>query len=262
MKTLLSIMLVLTVLGNAHAQNYDTLPPASKENSAPTQGSTDTVQVAPAATPSDPNACVDDPRLNDIVTFMESTTIPNPKLTITPESFILLDAEVAKAMGGKMIVCPNNPVLKNGQTMKQIVVSFHTVMDKLTQSAIAGDFENIKNIVKSYKVAPMEPQEVITLLSPMELNEKTRKEFYEALGMRDPGEKKVSGLFYPIFDNYLQIFVKLGGRATKNVDVYVTNGSSAPSDLPEETLKVLSVEQNVRDPLKEQLRGAGLTPVN
>lgn len=236
MKTLWMFFVLLGMAGVVHAQNFDILP-----------------ELAPQEEAKDSSPkCGDDPRLMDIVSIMESDTPPSPQLTITPEAFLRLDPEVVQALGGKMMVCPDNPVLKGGKTFKKIMVNFDVVMEKLLQAAIMDDFDAVKRIASSYSIAPKLPKDVVALGSPLRLDQAVAKKFYAALGLELPHQN---------FQWYIGIFTALGGKATERADVYCSYSSNSRSQCPENAFFVLTSSNGESGSMARQFSLAGLNAI-
>lgn len=210
----------------AQAQNFDSIPAGN--DSAPTEAQV-AVPAQPAAAPAAKGECGDDPRLEgELLEIMQSDKPVSPPITVTPETFINLDPEILVRLGGQMIICPNNPVLKSGKPMRKVVAPFEVIWDNLRKAAIAGDEERMKQVLTSYTAAPKTTQEIVNLLSPVDLDDKTKAALYKAAGM---GISKVTGGLV------IDLYTVLGGKPSDRKTVYMTHKDNIPEDLAGEDNK-------------------------
>ncbi len=205
MKKLLCLMLLLGFTASAQAQNFENVTP----------------QQSPAAAATTPTAkvCQDDARLLELGTLLENPAKISPSLTMTAETFLSLDQEVIKALGGKLIICPNNPVLKNGKPLKKLALKPDTLMQLINEKVRAGDFEGVKQISLTYVIAPIQQNEIASLLTPLPYDGEVLTNTLKALGMSpnfdDDGsdaERKVN----------LEVIAALKGKVAQFGDVYIT----------------------------------------
>ena len=196
----------------AQAQNFDAIRADGGK----------AAQAQPAPASAAQSGCQDDPRLEgEILTIMQSDKPVSPPIVVTPETFINLDPEILARLGGQMVICPNNPVLKGGKPMRKVVAPFEAIWDNLRKAAIAGDEARVKQVLTSYTAAPKTTQEIVNILAPVDLDDKVKAALYKAAGMSL--SKNTGGLvidFYTVF----------GGKPSDAVPVYLTYQNSYPKE--------------------------------
>lgn len=189
----------------ANAQNFDSLNKAPAEPAKTQAAATDN--------------CVDDPRLvSEIVNIMDSTTPINPPITITPETYLTLESEVANRLAGQMIICPNIPVLKNGKPAKKVLIDFEPIWQAIQNAAAKEDMESVARYVNGFMAKPKSIQEITMLLVPFQLEEKKKEALYKTAGVEMYQGNK------PRFDlDVLDFYIRLGGKSSEDAVLLITS---------------------------------------
>lgn len=212
----------------AQAQNFDSIPAGNDSAPAPTEAQV-AVPAQPAAAAAAKGECGDDPRLEgELLEIMASDKPVSPPITVTPETFINLDPEILARLGGQMVICPNNPVLKSGKPMRKVVAPFEVIWDNLRKAAIAGNEARVKQILTSYTAAPKTTQEIVNLLVDVDLEEKSKAALYKTAGM---GISKVTG------GQVIDFYTVLGGKPSDKKTVYLSWATEPPQKFTEEDNK-------------------------
>lgn len=202
----------------AQAQNFDSIP-AGNDN-APTEA-----QVA-APAPATTGGCQDDPRLEGELFEIMATDKPvTPPITVTPETFINLDPEVLARLSGQMIICPNNPVLTSGKPMRKVVAPFEVIWDNLRKAAIAGDESRVKQMLTTYTAAPKTTQEIVNLLAPVDLDDKTKTLLYKAAGLAFSKDSTAW---------VIDFYIVLGGKPSDTKTARLIYGKKIPEQSSDE----------------------------
>lgn len=203
MRVLFLSLFILAFATLGFAQNFDEIAPSDSPKSS--IGATSGKE---SATPETEGGCKDDPRLEtDLAEIMESNAPVKPLLTVTPETFLNMDEEAIAALGGKMLVCPNNPVLKNGKTMKKVQIDFAPLWANIRKAAADGNVEQLKRLLNDFRALPMPSAEIVKLFIPINLDEKTAKTLFSAAGIKP-------------LENYsnkiTEFYIHLGGKPADN----------------------------------------------
>lgn len=189
-------------------QNFDEIAPTEKQSKL----AADTPAPVKSKASGD---CQDDPRLEtDIIEIMETSEPVKPLLTVTPETFLNMDDEVVTALGGKMLVCPNNPVLKSGKTMKKIQMDFAPLWANIRKAAADENVAQLKKLLDNFRALPMSSAEIVNLAVPLNMDEGVAKKLFSAAGMEMSENSD-----YP--NCVIEFYTLLGGKATDNPLVYV-----------------------------------------
>lgn len=205
----------------AQAQNFDSIPAGNDTAPDPTENQAP-VPPQPSPAQAAKGECGDDPRLEgELLEIMQSDKPITPPLTVTPETFINLAPEILARLGGQMVICPNNPVLKSGKPMRKVAAPFEAIWDNLRKAAIAGDEARVTQILTSYTAAPKTTQEIVNILAPVDLDDKVKAALYKTAGINL--SKNTGGLmtdFYAVF----------GGKSSDSKAVYLLGGSDYPKE--------------------------------
>jgi hypothetical protein len=249
MKKIMFALLFCFAASTAAAQNFEAVPESAPPDQAPTMSET--------------SGCVDDPRFASIAEIMAGSAPVSPPLTVTPETFLNMDPEVVTALGGQMIICPDNPVLKNGKPMKKITVDFEYVWDKMRRAAMQNDFEAVKNLAQAFVVKAKEPKDIPPLFTVTQMEKQTVEKLYQALGIvfyRD------GSTYYPM---PADIYIALGGRSTVKAEVYYCNYLASPEQREKFSGSTIIVNVHIGGDAVSQtykvignkLRALGVTPM-
>lgn len=225
MKQLLLVVLLCAFTVTAQAQNFDSI---SVEN----------VVAAPVAQPT-PDGCGDDPRLvTDIISIMSSNEPVSPPVTVTPATYMELDADVLTRLAGQMLICPDNLVLKNGKPMKKIVADFELIWDKIRKAAIVNDFETVKKIMAGFVATPKTAQEIALLFARVDMEEKIYTALYKAAGLAVPREDTLCYL--------IDFYIALGGSSSEKATVVMSTHNitkEEKSEFKDDIKEVVFVEK-------------------
>lgn len=177
--------------------------------------------AAPAqgAAPAKAGGCADDERLLTIGQWLGGPP-QNPPVTISPESFILMDQEVVALLGGQAVVCPNVPLLKGGKTLSKITVPFDLLWNQLQTAAIRGDTETVTRLQGTFKAAALPPDKVVELAAATGLNDAAGRTLFKGLGLNP---REIQGAF-PIY--LVEIYVSVGGKSTEKAHVLMETSPS------------------------------------
>lgn len=220
---LLAAALCLAPLG-AQAQNFDAIA---------TDRPADTAAGTSGAGPdkgADNSQCGDDPRLaNEMFAIMQSDAPITPPITVTPETYLILEPEVVARLNGQMIICPNIPVLRNGKTVKKVPVNFDAVWNALSRAAVTRNEDRVKQLLATFTARPMTTAEILKLFATIGLDQKAKELLYRAAGLPVPdGDKAV----------FIDFYRALGGKAADKKMVLInyskTNVSSELNAVAEE----------------------------
>lgn len=213
-KLILTVLFVGCFAVATQAQNFDSIEQkAEPAQAAPTQ-------APPAQAAGD---CQDDPRLEtELMSLLQATEPINPPVTVTADTFINLDPDVLKALAGQMIICPNTPVLKSGKPARKVVADFEIIWDNIRKAAIANDEARVKELLTSYRAKPKPTEEIITLLAPIGLDDKTRQILYKTAGLQLAKEEGDSRL--------IDFYKVLGGRVADKTPVIITQSGSLKAE--------------------------------
>lgn len=212
---LFSLLFLGSLAMGANAQNFEAL-----EAEQPAEAQAPPKSQAKAAD------CQDDPRLEtDLLAIMEAKEPVTPPIRVSPDTFINMDPDLLKVLGGQMIICPNIPVLKNGRPARKVETDFEVIWDNIRKAAIAGDEAKMKTLLTSYRAAPKPTKEIIALLAPIGLEEKTGKKLYTAAGLEYPTKK--NGGYFPRLIDFYKV---LGGKASDQLPVIAYEGSWTEKD--------------------------------
>lgn len=188
----------------AKAQNFDSMKDASASQP----------EAATQLSHKQTGDCGDDPRLEtELLNIMQSSTPINPPITVTPETFLNMDSEILQVLGGQMIICPNIPVLKSGRPMKKVPADFEGIWDNLRKAAIAGDESRMKQILTGFTAKPKTTREIVNMLSPVDLDDTTRKTLYNSAGIELPKNAKDSLI--------IDFYKALGGKTDDKTFVLI-----------------------------------------
>lgn len=231
----LVIVLLLLFAQPSHALNTkaagmeETTPGAAMTSEegkdVPSAPAVQTPLVAPAAVPVQGAApakvggCADDERLLTIGQWLGGPP-QNPPVTISPETFILMDQEIVGLLGGQAVICPNVPLLKSGKTFSKITVPFDLLWNQLQTAAIRGDAETVTRLQGTFKAAALPPNKVVELAAVIGLNDAAGRTLFKGLGLNP---REVQGVF-PIY--FAEIYVSVGGKSTEKAHVLMETSPS------------------------------------
>lgn len=220
LKLVIPAMAISLFAFQANAQDFDSL----EQQPAPVQEKTSDV-------------CKDDPRLEtELVEIMESTSPVQPAITVMPETYLNLDSDVLKRLAGQMIICPNNPVLKNGKPSRKVVIDFEPVWQAIQVAANKGDWGTVKNYFDGFTVKPKSTEEIVTMLAPVQQDKKIVEALFKAGGIA-----MGKGYWQP---EIVDVYSRLGGK---------------PSDRRAVVLSVIEVRD--KDGYLEKYKDAIFLPV-
>lgn len=209
-KTIVSLFFVALLAGNAFSQNFDSVAADEPQKNDPTQ-----TREIPANTQAS-GECKDDPRLEGaIVEILQSDTVIKPPLTISPETFLGMNPEVAVRLGGQAVICPNNPIMKNGQAFKKVEVDFTPLWNAILMAAATEDEAAIKNYLKNFRAKAMPTSEVIKLIGRIDIDGNQAEKLCKLMGIQYDKNNK---------PYLVQIYSYLGGKANDNIPVYLSDG--------------------------------------
>lgn len=230
----LVIVLLLLFVQPSHALNTkaagmeETTPGAAmtgeEGKDVPSAPAVQTPLVAPAAVPVQGAApakaagCADDERLLTIGQWLGGPP-QNPPVTISPETFILMDQEIVVLLGGQAVVCPNVPLLKSGKTLSKITVPFDLLWNQLQTAAIRGDAETVTRLQGTFKAAALPPDKVVELAADIGLNDAAGRTLFKGLGLNPRGQNT-----FPVY--FVEIFVSVGGISTEKGHVLMETSPS------------------------------------
>lgn len=228
----------------ANAQNFDALNNETKDS--------------PKTQSASANDCKDDPRLEtDIVAIMDSSTPVNPPITVTPETYLSMDGDIIKRLAGQMVICPNNPVLKSGKPAKKIVIDFEPVWQAIQTAAAKGDMETIEKYVNGVIVKPKRTEEILTMLSPLQLDDKKKEALYKASGMQ-------LGKYPEIIDFYS----RMGGKPSDEAIVILSTTKLNDNEIEGYKEKYKKEIYNIKisydgysDIMPDKLKGLGIQTI-
>lgn len=185
-------------------------------------GGTASPAVAPASD------CVDDPRLDtDIVRIMQTDDpVIAPPITITPETYLNLDNDVIAKLAGNMVICPNNPVLKNGKTMRTISIDFPVLWEYIVNAAKKDDKDRLKNLLLNFRSKPMSPKDMLRLGVSIPLNDDKRDLLYKTAGVNTKRHNEA-----------IDFFIFTGGKSNENAVVFIGGDFTKFGNLMEEAKK-------------------------
>lgn len=247
---LLAAALCLTPLG-AQAQNFDAIatdrpadtatgtsgagpdkgPDKAADKAANAAGGAAT---APASSAAGGDQCGDDPRLaNEMFAIMQSDAPITPPITVTPETYLILEPEVVARLNGQMIICPNIPVLRNGKTVKKVPVSFDAVWNALSRAAVTRNEDRVKQLLATFTARPMNTAEILKLFATIGLDQKARELLYRAAGL-------------PVSSNgwFIDFYRALGGKAADKKMVLINRD---PKEASSELAAVAEEYQRKKD---------------
>lgn len=256
-KTIVSLFFVALLAGNAFSQNFDSVAADEPQKNDPTQ-----TREIPGNTQAS-GECKDDPRLEGaIVEILQSDTVIKPPLTISPETFLGMNPEVAARLGGQAVICPNNPIMKNGQAFKKVEVDFTPLWNAILMAAATEDEAAIKNYLKNFRAKAMPSSEVIKLIGRIDIEGNQAEKLFKLMGIQyDPGRDVIPYL--------VQIYSYLGGKANDNVPVYLSdrdfNKEWSDKTIKETGGKVIFLENLGYDGagrIVNPLRRAGVNAIN
>lgn len=218
---LLAAALCLTPLG-AQAQNFDAIatdrpadtatgtsgagpdkgPDNGADKAANAAGGAVTAPASPAA---GRDQCGDDPRLaNEMFAIMQSDAPITPPMTVTPETYLILEPEVVARLNGQMVICPNIPVLRNGKTVKKVPVNFDAVWNALSRAAVTRNEDRVKQLLATFTARPMNTAEILKLFATIGLDQKAKELLYRAAGLPVPSDDDAV---------FIDFYRALGGKA-------------------------------------------------
>ena len=185
---------------------------------APAAQSPQAAAPAQGAAPAKAAGCADDERLLTIGQWL-GVQSQHPPVTISPETFILMDQEVVALLGGQAVVCPNVPLLKGGKALSKITVPFDLLWNQLQTAAIRGDAKAVTRLQGSFKAAALPPDKVVELAAATGLNEAAVRTLFNGLGLNPRNQHE----FYTYF---IEIYVAVGGKSTEKAQVLMEFGST------------------------------------
>lgn len=216
--------------------------------------------------PGDPSSggnsgCVDDPRLEtDIVDIMQSDNpVIVPPITVTPETYLTLDSEVVAKLAGNMVICPKNPVLKNGKTVRKISVEFPVLWEQILNATKDGDEARLKMLLSNFVSKPMNPSDMFMLNIPIGLDNQKMDFLYENAGMKKS-----------LFKEVIDFFIFTGGKSTEKAIIFIGKDykgfskqmeEAKKAGIPVYTLNLFDTKNNYggyREYFSDRLKSAGL----
>lgn len=233
---LLAAALFLTPLG-AQAQNFDAIATDRPADTAtgtsgagPDKGADKAANAAggaataPASSAAGGDQCGDDPRLaNEMFAIMQSDAPITPPITVTPETYLILEPEVVARLNGQMVICPNIPVLRNGKTVKKVPVNFDAVWNALSRAAVTRNEDRVKQLLATFTARPMNTAEILKLFATIGLDQKARELLYRAAGLPVPSDDDAV---------FIDFYRALGGKAADKKMVLINQfAAEASSEL-------------------------------
>lgn len=170
--------------------------------------------------------CKDDPRLEtEIVEIMETDDpVIVPPITVTPETYISMEPDVIAKLAGQLVICPKNPVLKSGKSLRKVEIEFPVLWEHIQKAVLAGDESKIKTLLVNFSSKPLPPLDIVNLFTTPPFDKEKIDFLYKAAGLDSKASFKTSADFFNL----------TGGRTSEKVMVLIDAPSSKSTLFPKD----------------------------